>query len=42
MFTDVDPDESYLIRVIPVYNQQCGPAQSLPASLQQGGKRGHC
>ncbi|XP_038554248.1 uncharacterized protein LOC119887596 [Micropterus salmoides] len=33
---DVDPDESYLIRVIPVYNQQCGPAQSLPASLQQG------
>ncbi|XP_074495632.1 interleukin-6 receptor subunit beta [Sebastes fasciatus] len=33
---DVDPDESYLISVIPVYNQQCGSPQSLPASLQQG------
>ncbi|XP_073322228.1 interleukin-6 receptor subunit beta [Pagrus major] len=33
---DVDPDESYLISVFPVYNQQCGSPQSLPASLQQG------
>ncbi|XP_029294751.1 interleukin-6 receptor subunit beta [Cottoperca gobio] len=33
---DVDPDESYLISVFPVYKQQCGPPQSLPASLQQG------
>ncbi|XP_068559635.1 interleukin-6 receptor subunit beta [Cebidichthys violaceus] len=33
---DVDPDESYVISVFPVYNQQCGPPQSLPASLQQG------
>ncbi|XP_063753008.1 interleukin-6 receptor subunit beta isoform X2 [Eleginops maclovinus] len=34
---DVDPEESYLITVFPVYNQQCGSPQSLPASLQQGG-----
>nr|XP_046241778.1 interleukin-31 receptor subunit alpha isoform X2 [Scatophagus argus] len=34
---DVDPsNESYLISVFPVYNQQCGSPQSLPASLQQG------
>nr|XP_020450791.1 interleukin-6 receptor subunit beta-like isoform X2 [Monopterus albus] len=33
---DVDPDESYLISVFPVYEQQCGPPQSLPAGLQQG------
>ncbi|KAM7019156.1 interleukin-6 receptor subunit beta-like [Tautogolabrus adspersus] len=33
---DVDPEESYLITVFPVYEQQCGPPQSLPASLQQG------
>ncbi|XP_075935016.1 interleukin-6 receptor subunit beta [Anarhichas minor] len=33
---DVDPEESYLISVFPVYHQQCGPPQSLPASLQQG------
>ncbi|XP_054466393.1 interleukin-6 receptor subunit beta [Anoplopoma fimbria] len=36
---DVDPDESYLISVFPVYNQQCGPPQSLPASLHQGALR---
>ncbi|XP_034727067.1 interleukin-6 receptor subunit beta isoform X3 [Etheostoma cragini] len=34
---DVDPDESYLISVFPIYpHQQCGPPQFLPASLQQG------
>ncbi|KAL6114925.1 uncharacterized protein ACO6RY_05585 [Pungitius sinensis] len=33
---DADPDESYVITVVPVYNQQCGPPQSLHASLQQG------
>ncbi|CAK6976184.1 interleukin-6 receptor subunit beta [Scomber scombrus] len=33
---DVDPDESYMISVFPVYEQQCGAPQSLPASLQQG------
>ncbi|XP_070759859.1 interleukin-6 receptor subunit beta [Enoplosus armatus] len=33
---DVDPDESYLITVVPVYNQQCGSPQSLSASLQRG------
>uniref|UniRef100_G3PP97 Fibronectin type-III domain-containing protein n=1 Tax=Gasterosteus aculeatus aculeatus TaxID=481459 RepID=G3PP97_GASAC len=27
---------SYLISVLPVYGQRCGPPQSLPASLQQG------
>ncbi|KAK9522032.1 hypothetical protein VZT92_018525 [Zoarces viviparus] len=36
LIPDVDPDESYWIRVFPVYHQQCGPPQSLPASLQQG------
>lgn len=40
VFTDVDPDESYLVRVFPVYNQLCGSPQSLTASLQQGGKHG--
>ncbi|XP_031734792.1 uncharacterized protein LOC116400846 [Anarrhichthys ocellatus] len=34
---DVDREESYLISVFPIYHQQCGPPQSLPASLQQGG-----
>ncbi|KAM4576776.1 interleukin-6 receptor subunit beta isoform 3-T3 [Odontesthes bonariensis] len=33
---DVDPDESYLVSVFPVYNQQCGSPQSLAASLHQG------
>ncbi|XP_065808161.1 interleukin-6 receptor subunit beta isoform X2 [Labrus bergylta] len=33
---DVDPEDSYLITVFPVYQQQCGPPHSLPASLQQG------
>ncbi|XP_070820044.1 interleukin-6 receptor subunit beta [Chaetodon trifascialis] len=33
---DVDPDESYLISVFPVFNQHCGSPLSLPASLQQG------
>ncbi|XP_033475902.2 interleukin-6 receptor subunit beta isoform X1 [Epinephelus lanceolatus] len=33
---DVDPDESYLISVFPIYNQQCGSPRSLRASLQQG------
>ncbi|XP_050930827.1 interleukin-6 receptor subunit beta isoform X2 [Lates calcarifer] len=33
---DVDPDESYLVSVIPVYKQQCGSPLSLNASLQQG------
>ncbi|TDH13180.1 hypothetical protein EPR50_G00055450 [Perca flavescens] len=34
---DVDPDESYLISVFPIYpHQQCGSPQLLPASLQQG------
>ncbi|KAG7232418.1 hypothetical protein INR49_008881 [Caranx melampygus] len=34
---DVDPDESYLVSVFPVYKQQlCGAVQSLPATLQQG------
>ncbi|XP_028269830.1 interleukin-6 receptor subunit beta [Parambassis ranga] len=33
---DVDPDESYLISVFPVHQQQCGPPESLPASLQHG------
>ncbi|KAK5607930.1 hypothetical protein CRENBAI_008493 [Crenichthys baileyi] len=36
VITDVDPDESYLVSVFPVYNQQCGPPQSLAASLQHG------
>ncbi|XP_051278637.1 interleukin-6 receptor subunit beta isoform X1 [Dicentrarchus labrax] len=33
---DVDPGDTHLISVFPVYNQQCGSPQSLPASLQQG------
>ncbi|XP_041793945.1 interleukin-6 receptor subunit beta isoform X2 [Chelmon rostratus] len=33
---DVDPDESYLISVFPVYRQHCGSPLSLPAGLQQG------
>ncbi|XP_076586604.1 interleukin-6 receptor subunit beta [Chaetodon auriga] len=33
---DVDPDESHLITVFPVFNQHCGSPLSLPASLQQG------
>ncbi|XP_069562112.1 interleukin-6 receptor subunit beta [Brachyistius frenatus] len=33
---DVEPDESYLITVSPVYNHQFGSPQSLSASLQQG------
>ncbi|RVE68916.1 hypothetical protein OJAV_G00095970 [Oryzias javanicus] len=33
---DVKTDESYQITVIPVQNQQCGPTQSLNASLQHG------
>uniref|UniRef100_A0A1A7XNL9 Fibronectin type-III domain-containing protein n=3 Tax=Iconisemion striatum TaxID=60296 RepID=A0A1A7XNL9_9TELE len=33
---DVDPEESYLVSVFPVFNQQCGSAQSLAASLQLG------
>ncbi|KAK5909310.1 hypothetical protein CesoFtcFv8_003252 [Champsocephalus esox] len=33
---DVNPEDSYLITVFPVYHQQCGSPQSLPASLQQG------
>ncbi|XP_040898632.1 interleukin-6 receptor subunit beta [Toxotes jaculatrix] len=33
---DVDPDDSYLISVVPVSEQQCGSPRSLPASLQQG------
>ncbi|TMS03724.1 hypothetical protein E3U43_000613 [Larimichthys crocea] len=33
---NVDPDESYMISVIPVYMHQCGSPQSLSASLQQG------
>ncbi|XP_034546895.1 interleukin-6 receptor subunit beta [Notolabrus celidotus] len=39
LIRDVDPEDSYLISVFPVYNQQCGPPQSLPASLQQGALR---
>lgn len=38
MFPDVDPNKEYLISVFPVYNQQYGSRQSLPASLQYGGK----
>ena len=37
-FLDVEPDESYLVSVFPVYNQLCGSPQSLAASLHQGGK----
>uniref|UniRef100_A0A7N8Y6N9 Interleukin-6 receptor subunit beta-like n=1 Tax=Mastacembelus armatus TaxID=205130 RepID=A0A7N8Y6N9_9TELE len=33
---DVDPEESYQVSVFPVSMQQCGPPQSVPASLQQG------
>ncbi|KAM3610986.1 uncharacterized protein V6R79_011809 [Siganus canaliculatus] len=33
---DIDPHGSYLISVFPVYKQQCGSSQSLPASLQHG------
>ncbi|XP_058493105.1 interleukin-6 receptor subunit beta [Solea solea] len=33
---DFDPEESYLISVFTVHQQQCGAPQSLPASLQQG------
>ncbi|XP_005938714.1 interleukin-6 receptor subunit beta [Haplochromis burtoni] len=33
---DVDPNKEYLISVFPVYNQQYGSRQSLPASLQYG------
>ncbi|XP_074525722.1 uncharacterized protein LOC141789999 [Halichoeres trimaculatus] len=33
---DLDPELPYLISVFPVYDQQCGPPRSLPASLQQG------
>nr|XP_015815913.2 interleukin-6 receptor subunit beta [Nothobranchius furzeri] len=33
---DVDPDESYLVSVFPVFHQQCGPPQALAASLQLG------
>ncbi|XP_071339984.1 interleukin-6 receptor subunit beta isoform X2 [Trachinotus anak] len=33
---DVDPDEPHLVSVFPVYKQQCGSPQSLPASLEQG------
>uniref|UniRef100_A0A3B4YUZ0 Interleukin-6 receptor subunit beta-like n=1 Tax=Seriola lalandi dorsalis TaxID=1841481 RepID=A0A3B4YUZ0_SERLL len=36
VFTDVDPDDSYMISVFPVYKQQCGSPRSLPASLQHG------
>lgn len=36
MFPDVDPNETYLISVVPVYNQRCGPPQSVPARLLQG------
>ncbi|KAM4745459.1 uncharacterized protein FYW61_013070 isoform 2-T2 [Anableps anableps] len=36
VITDVDPDESYLVGVFPIYNQQCGPPQFLAASLQHG------
>ncbi|XP_072243353.1 interleukin-6 receptor subunit beta isoform X2 [Leuresthes tenuis] len=32
----VEPDESYLVSVFPVYNQMCGSPQSLAASLHQG------
>ncbi|CAJ1069675.1 interleukin-6 receptor subunit beta [Xyrichtys novacula] len=32
----VDPGESYLVSVFPIFNQQCGSPQSLPVSLQQG------
>uniref|UniRef100_A0A3B4FN95 Interleukin-6 receptor subunit beta-like n=1 Tax=Pundamilia nyererei TaxID=303518 RepID=A0A3B4FN95_9CICH len=34
--TNVDPNKEYLISVFPVYNQQYGSRQSLPASLQYG------
>uniref|UniRef100_A0A672FE55 Fibronectin type-III domain-containing protein n=1 Tax=Salarias fasciatus TaxID=181472 RepID=A0A672FE55_SALFA len=34
--SDVDPKKPYLVSVFPVYKQQCGPAQSLPASVQRG------
>uniref|UniRef100_A0A3Q2TSC8 Uncharacterized LOC105921800 n=1 Tax=Fundulus heteroclitus TaxID=8078 RepID=A0A3Q2TSC8_FUNHE len=34
--TGVDPDESYLVSVFPVSSQQCGPPQTLAASLQHG------
>ncbi|XP_040012090.1 interleukin-6 receptor subunit beta isoform X2 [Xiphias gladius] len=33
---DVDRDESYVIRVFPVYEQQCGSPRSMSASLLQG------
>ncbi|XP_022623829.1 interleukin-6 receptor subunit beta-like [Seriola dumerili] len=33
---DVDPDDSYMISVFPIYKQQCGSPRSLPASLQHG------
>ncbi|XP_032434295.1 uncharacterized protein LOC116729712 isoform X1 [Xiphophorus hellerii] len=36
VITGVDPDESYLVSVFPVYNQQCGPPRSLAGSLQYG------
>ncbi|XP_041855587.1 interleukin-6 receptor subunit beta isoform X2 [Melanotaenia boesemani] len=33
---DLDPNESYMVSVFPIYNQQTGSPQSLSASLQQG------
>ncbi|XP_029018285.1 interleukin-6 receptor subunit beta isoform X2 [Betta splendens] len=36
LIQDVDPMESYLISVVPVYKQQCGPPQSVSASLRLG------
>ncbi|XP_056888724.1 uncharacterized protein LOC130525702 isoform X2 [Takifugu flavidus] len=36
LIEDIDPYTPYLISVIPVYGQQCGPSWSLPASLQHG------
>lgn len=41
LLTDVEPGESYLISVFPIYEQQFGSPQSLNASLQQGGKYAH-
>ncbi|XP_034027057.1 interleukin-6 receptor subunit beta [Thalassophryne amazonica] len=32
----LDPDQSYMISIFPVCEQQCGVPQSLPASLQHG------
>uniref|UniRef100_A0A3P8TV24 Fibronectin type-III domain-containing protein n=1 Tax=Amphiprion percula TaxID=161767 RepID=A0A3P8TV24_AMPPE len=36
LIKDVDSAESYLITVIPVYHQLCGPPQSLSADLKHG------